>query len=371
MIPRLMTRFEKVLGGAAARSHRRPLPALAAAAVLVGLGGWAAMRLSLDTDLTELLPQSFESVQDLEKLKENFGGIGYVAVAGYDADPEQLRRFADEMAPKIEALPGIRFVEYERASTFFEERALYYLSLEDLRRGRAPDPGAREVRAPPEEPDVRQVRGRAGALARLLRTWRRNTAASPRAGCRATASAYYLDRQAAHGGAAGQARGQLHGPRLLAKRVVGEVDSVPGQPGPQALRARLQDPADRHLQEEGRPAGADRPRPLLGLDAWRWCCCSATCCSTSAAGGGGAEPGAGAGQPGLDLRPGGDGLRLGQPADRLPGGHPRRPGHRARHPPAGPLREPAGQGRELASRPRARPSPTPAARRSSPRWWRR
>jgi predicted RND superfamily exporter protein len=37
------------------------------------------------------------------------------------------------MAPKIEALPGIRFVEYERASTFFEQRALYYLSLDDLR----------------------------------------------------------------------------------------------------------------------------------------------------------------------------------------------------------------------------------------------
>jgi uncharacterized protein len=132
MTPRLMTRLEKVLGGAAARAHRRPLPALLVAAVLVALGGVSAVRLALDTDLTELLPQSFESVQGLEKLKENFGGIGYVAVAGYDAEPDQLRRFAQEMAPKIEALPGIRFVEYERAAGFFEDRALYYLSLEDL-----------------------------------------------------------------------------------------------------------------------------------------------------------------------------------------------------------------------------------------------
>jgi uncharacterized protein len=127
-----MTRLECTLGAAAARAHRQPLPALLLAGLLVALGGWSASRLALDTDLTELLPQSFESVRGLEKLKENFGGIGYVAVAGYDAEPEALRRFAREMAPKIEALPGIRFVEYERASTFFEERALYYLSLEDL-----------------------------------------------------------------------------------------------------------------------------------------------------------------------------------------------------------------------------------------------
>ena len=106
--------------------------ALLLAAGLVALGVWSASRLSLNTDLTELLPESFESVKGLEKLKANFGGIGYVAVAGYDAEPEALRRFARDMAPKIEALPGIRFVEYERASTFFEERALYYLSLEDL-----------------------------------------------------------------------------------------------------------------------------------------------------------------------------------------------------------------------------------------------
>ncbi len=132
MSPRLMARLERALGGAAARAHRRPLPALLIALGLVGLGVWSASRLSLNTDLTELLPRSFESVQGLDKLKDNFGGIGYVAVAGYGAEPEGLRRFAREMAPKIEALPGIRFVEYERANAFFEDRALYYLSLEDL-----------------------------------------------------------------------------------------------------------------------------------------------------------------------------------------------------------------------------------------------
>jgi uncharacterized protein len=127
-----MTRLERALGAAASRAHRRPLPALLIALALVALGVWSAARLTLNTDLTELLPESFESVKGLDQLKQNFGGIGYVVVAGYDAEPEALRRFADDMAPKIEALPGIRFVEYQRATSFFDDRALYYLSLEDL-----------------------------------------------------------------------------------------------------------------------------------------------------------------------------------------------------------------------------------------------
>ena len=102
------------LGAAALRAHRRPVLALLIAAALTALGALGAARLTLNTDLTDLLPRSFESVQDLEKLKEKFGGIGYVAVAGYDTDQARLQRFADEMAPKIEALPGIRFVEYKR-----------------------------------------------------------------------------------------------------------------------------------------------------------------------------------------------------------------------------------------------------------------
>jgi predicted RND superfamily exporter protein len=131
-LPRVMNRLEAAVGASAARAHRRPLRALVAAGLLVAVGGWLASRLQLDTDLTELLPSSFESVQGLEKLKQNFGGIGYVAIAGYNADPAQLEKFADELTPQIEALPGIRFVEYQRASSFFRDRALYYLSLEDL-----------------------------------------------------------------------------------------------------------------------------------------------------------------------------------------------------------------------------------------------
>ena len=348
MLPRLMTRLERWLGAAAGRAHRRPIRALVACGILMGLGGWSASRLALDTDLTELLPQSFESVKGLEKLKANFGGIGYVAVAGYDADPDALRRFADDMAPKLEALPGIRFVEYQRAaSDFFQERALYYMALEDLGEVERAHPGAREVRAPPEEPDVHQVRHEEVPRRSTSRTSRSKYGGQSSRRLSGDGSAYYLDPKermvvllakpegnstdlgvlAQGGGARSKA--------LLAKQDLKRY-------GPN-FKIQLTGTYKKKVDQQAQIC----PRPVLGLDRGAGAAARLPAVSLPQRGGGAAQPGAGDGQPGLDLRHRRGGLRFGEPADRLPGGHPGRPGHRARHPPAGPLRGPARQGREL------------------------
>ena len=72
----LAQRMEKAMGALAARNHRKPWQALALAAVLVVAGGFFARKLSLSSDLVGLLPKSFPSVQDLEKLRTRFGGQG-------------------------------------------------------------------------------------------------------------------------------------------------------------------------------------------------------------------------------------------------------------------------------------------------------
>jgi len=131
-LQRMMEQLETRLGDLALRSHRRPLATLAVVALLAAAGTWASGRLTLSADLTELLPRSFRSVQDLDTLRERFGGIGYVVVVGRHAEPGALRRFADEVAPRLAELPGIRFVEHRREYDFFADRALYYLSVPDL-----------------------------------------------------------------------------------------------------------------------------------------------------------------------------------------------------------------------------------------------
>jgi hypothetical protein len=125
-------RMEKAMGALAARNHRKPWQALALAAVLVLAGSFCARKLSLSSDLVGLLPKSFPSVQDLEKLKKRFGGQGYLVVVGMNAEQDKLQQFADDMAPKLGGLSEIRYVNYKRSDAFFEERALYYAELEDL-----------------------------------------------------------------------------------------------------------------------------------------------------------------------------------------------------------------------------------------------
>lgn len=132
MAVNLFQSIERRLGALAVAGHRHPWAALALAAVLTAAGLFAARDLRLSADLTQLLPPNLESVQGLEKLKERFGGIGYVVVVGQSRDPAALRRFADDIAPKLEALPEIRWVEYQRAQDFFRDRALLYLDVEDL-----------------------------------------------------------------------------------------------------------------------------------------------------------------------------------------------------------------------------------------------
>ena len=132
-IPGWMQRLEIGLGAAAARSHRRPWLYLVLGCVLFVVSSFFARSLTLNANLVDLLPQSFQSVRDVGELRARFGGIGYVVVVGQGASEKSLKQFAEDMAPKLEALPGIRFVEYRRPTEFFEKHALYFTDVQDLR----------------------------------------------------------------------------------------------------------------------------------------------------------------------------------------------------------------------------------------------
>ncbi|MFZ2448429.1 MAG: MMPL family transporter [Syntrophobacteraceae bacterium] len=129
---RAAIRIGEKIGHLAVSLYRNPILPLVAILLIFLIALTAASRLKLDTDLAGLLPRSFESVRDLEDLKGRYGGEGYLVVVGLDADPEGLRRFAADIAPALAALPGVRYVEDRRPTEFFRERALYFLTIEDL-----------------------------------------------------------------------------------------------------------------------------------------------------------------------------------------------------------------------------------------------
>jgi predicted RND superfamily exporter protein len=131
-VARIADAFEKRLGDVAIWAYRRPLVSLVIAVALSLVFAAGTTRLKLNADLAELLPESFPSVHALHELEQRFGGVGYVAIIGENADPDQLMRFADDLAPKMAALPEIRFVDSKRSTGFFEDHALYFLTTDEL-----------------------------------------------------------------------------------------------------------------------------------------------------------------------------------------------------------------------------------------------
>ncbi len=123
----------RALAALAAHAHARPGRTLALVGAVTLLALFGARRLSLDTDLSHLLPADLPSVRALSQLEARFDGIGYVVVVGRGADVEALRRFADDVAPRLEALDTVRYVEARRPVAFVRDRAAYFLDLPDLK----------------------------------------------------------------------------------------------------------------------------------------------------------------------------------------------------------------------------------------------
>ncbi len=128
-----MHRLEKRLGALAVSAHKRPFVGLGIALFLTAVGGVLSLRLEVVADLEKLLPRSFQSVKDLDPLKERFGGIGHLIFVGENADPEQLKQFATDIAPLLLTdLPEIQYVDFKPTASFFKPRSLYYLEVDDL-----------------------------------------------------------------------------------------------------------------------------------------------------------------------------------------------------------------------------------------------
>ncbi|MEC9465773.1 MAG: MMPL family transporter [Myxococcota bacterium] len=124
--------LEAIVATLAVGCFRRPALALTLLAISVVAGLSITSKLTFDADMIALLPESFQSVQDLEKLKKRYGGAGTLTIFAHGAEPDSLVAFAKDLAPKLEELESIRYVNFERPNKYFQDRGLYYLEEADL-----------------------------------------------------------------------------------------------------------------------------------------------------------------------------------------------------------------------------------------------
>ncbi|MBU0553357.1 MMPL family transporter [Myxococcota bacterium] len=128
----LIPRLEAGLAWLARLTHRRAGLSLLIAALLCALALLGARRLRLDPDLAHLLPERFESVQDLHALEARAGAIGYAVAVIEGGNQASRRRYGEALAVEIERLDSIRYVDLKRPVSLFEDAALYFLERADL-----------------------------------------------------------------------------------------------------------------------------------------------------------------------------------------------------------------------------------------------
>lgn len=104
---------------------------------VIGLG--LARQLRIDSDFSKLIPESYPSVQALEKLKEQVGTINEVALVIESSSFETNKEFAERLIPeamklrnRIDGEPYFNRVEYRKEISFLQNNALYFATDEEL-----------------------------------------------------------------------------------------------------------------------------------------------------------------------------------------------------------------------------------------------
>lgn len=105
---------------------------LLAAAVLTVVASLFAIRLQVDGDLRVLLPVDHPVVRSLEQIENTFGSTNSVNIVAKDGTADARHAFTDALEARLQGHPLFRDVEHGLPSTFFGERALYYLSEPEL-----------------------------------------------------------------------------------------------------------------------------------------------------------------------------------------------------------------------------------------------
>lgn len=112
---------------------------LLVAVLLSVLGVRQAMNLRIDTDLANLIPPEYPSVQALERLRETVGGESEAAIAIESPSFEANKAFAEALIPRILAMQTsdgsqavFQRVEYRKETEFLKQNALYFATPAEL-----------------------------------------------------------------------------------------------------------------------------------------------------------------------------------------------------------------------------------------------
>lgn len=122
----------RLLEALAELAIRRPKTILAAAALVTLVAALFIPSVQIVTDRGALVDSDEPSQQRYAEVSELFGSLSMVIVVLEGPEREPLRQAADELAQRLEADDQVRSVFHKLDMSFFHQRALLYLTPEQL-----------------------------------------------------------------------------------------------------------------------------------------------------------------------------------------------------------------------------------------------
>ena len=113
--------------------HNFPKSILAIALLLTTIALWLASSLKLESAYSQIMPPNLESVKELKRIEDKFGGRGYLSITITCNHKENCDTTRKNIKSKLFNIENIHFIEAETESDFYKKNKLLYINIDDLK----------------------------------------------------------------------------------------------------------------------------------------------------------------------------------------------------------------------------------------------
>ncbi len=100
---------------------------------IVGLSMWQTLRLTINYNQLELIPQNIPSVVATKQIAKLTGGYGNLFIALRGSDVPKMKKAADDITADLRIIPEVRQVSCRQDISFIRDHIAYFIDTTDLR----------------------------------------------------------------------------------------------------------------------------------------------------------------------------------------------------------------------------------------------
>ena len=125
--------YPRVKKAVTLRVERR-LAVYAIAFILTAIAVYFGSKLTLESDFAKMLPDTSPAVIEKNRAEAKLKNISSMVVLLEGDKPAEIEKYGLALAERLKKLPDIKFVDTGPPIDYFTDRALWYLSVDDLKK---------------------------------------------------------------------------------------------------------------------------------------------------------------------------------------------------------------------------------------------